>query len=423
MNLRKSLRWTLIAAGAIVVAPLLLLALAVLVLESEWAERRIERFASERLERTVRLDEIDLRFAWPPRIHLDQLRIANPEWAHTKHLLDAEGLAASIQVLPLFTGQVVIDKLSVTRGRAGLEQDGKRATWRFGPRQDEPSRFHLQEVHVEDGWIYYGNAPRKTALHVHARGELGTQGGNIAIAATGTFRGAPAEAAAKAPSLLLSADRPIRLSFEASVGRTSGSGEGTFQASTAGIGIIDGDLQVRGQTLEHLFDLFGVNAPATPPYRLEGHLRHTQKVWTFEPFSGEVGDSDLRGSWSYDTSGEKPMLRANLTSKLLDFNDLGPIIGAPPATGPGETASPAQKRQAQALARKSDLLPDAKFETGRWDEMNAECRRASDGAACGRAPGIADKEAFHSPHAEGRGAEAAAACVRGGGGEKSRPTS
>ncbi len=37
------------------------------------------------------------------------------------------------------------------------------------------------------------------------------------------------------------------------------------------------------------------------------------------------------------------MLKANLISHLLDFDDLGPLVGAPPKTGPGETAAPKQK--------------------------------------------------------------------------------
>jgi uncharacterized protein involved in outer membrane biogenesis len=374
MNVPKLSRRALVVSGFVLLLPVVLLALVIIVLESEWAERRIEQFATERLNRTVQLDEIDLRLAWPPRIHLQLLRIANPDWAKTQDLVDAQDIAATIEFLPLFSGRVVIDLLTIGSGRAGLEQEGERATWRFGPADDQPSPFQLQEAHVDDAWIYYRNPALNTALHIQATGELGPQGGSIALTAKGTFRGDPAHARAKASSLLLARDEPMTLRLEAAVGPTSGTFDGTIQASRHGLRSIDAQVDVRGQTIEHLFDLFGINAPATPPYELHGQLRHSGMRWALDSFSGKVGDSDLRGSLSYDRSGKKPMLTADLQSKLLDFDDLGPLVGAPPGTGSGETASPSQKRQAQARKRDSDLLPDAQFETTRWSEMNADVR-------------------------------------------------
>jgi AsmA family protein len=372
MKLPKIGKTVLITAAIVVLLPLVLLALAIFIVESEWAERRIERFASERLHRTVTLDEIDIRLAWPPEIHLQSLSVANPEWAETKHLIEAEDLLAAVQVLPLFAAQVVIGNLSVARANVGLEQDGQRATWRFGPGDDQQSRVHLPEAQVRNGRIFYGNAPKNTAMHINASGEYGPAGVSIQMTAEGQFRGEPAKAAAKAPSLMLSGDKPIELWAEASIGASSGAVNGTFQASTEGIKSIDADVELRGRTLEHLYDVFGVNLPETPPYRLKGHLRHIEGVWTFDPFAGKVGDSDLRGSWSYDTRGRKPMFQADLTSNLLDFDDLGPLIGVPPATGAGETASPEQKRQAAKLEDESEVLPEKTFSTDRWAEMNAD---------------------------------------------------
>jgi uncharacterized protein involved in outer membrane biogenesis len=61
-------------------------------------------------------------------------------------------------------------------------------------------------------------------------------------------------------------------------------------------------------------------------------------------------------------------------SKLLDLDDLGPVVGAPPKTGPGETASAEQKRKAAELASTSQVLPRERFSTARWDEMDADVR-------------------------------------------------
>ena len=78
-----------------------------------------------------------------------------------------------------------------------------------------------------------------------------------------------------------------------------------------------------------------LNLPETPPYRIQGRFRNQSDAFIFDPLQGRVGDSDLGGSARYTRGGQRPVLKANLVSHLLDFDDLGPLVGAPPKTGPG----------------------------------------------------------------------------------------
>lgn len=354
-----------ILALVILLVPPALLVLAVLVVESEWAERRIERYAGERLNREVRLDEIDLRFAWPPQVHLQTLRVSNPPWAETGDLIDAEDLEAIVQFRPLLDGQVVIDRLTVARGQAGLEKEDGRATWRFGERDDEPGRFHLQEAELGDAKIFYRNAAEQTALHIRGTGALEGADASLELQAEGRFHGEPATARAKAPVIPLSGGRPIRGSLEATVGTTSGSANGTIRIHEGEIRTLDAKVELDGRTLAHLHEVFGLNLPNTPPYSFGGNLHHEQGLWAAEDFAGEVGDSDLRGSWSYDTRGEKPTFTADLTSRRLELNDLAPIIGA------GQSAS---SEHARASAARGDILPEHELATQRWSQMNADVK-------------------------------------------------
>ena len=116
----------------------------------------------------------------------------------------------------------------------------------------------------------------------------------------------------------------------------------------------------------------GGTLPNTPPYAVEGRLRREGARFIMDDFSGKVGDSDLRGNVTYLTGGERRFFRANLRSKRLDFDDLGPLVGAPPKTGPGETASAKQQAKAAQLAASSRILPHEKFSTEHWNEMDAD---------------------------------------------------
>src|SRR5687768_11269113 len=113
-----------IAFAALSCAALLLGGVAAV--ESEWAEPRIASWAAERLERSVGLDTIDIRAAWPPRLTIGRLRVSNPKWATSPTLLEVEGLSATFGVAGWFDGHAVVERLGVERLWADLERDGRR---------------------------------------------------------------------------------------------------------------------------------------------------------------------------------------------------------------------------------------------------------------------------------------------------------
>jgi uncharacterized protein involved in outer membrane biogenesis len=362
-------RW-LIAGAVVLLLPLVLLLGAVLVAQSEWAERWIETRVGERIERDVDIEDLDFDFAWPPVVNLASLRIGNPSWATTPNLVDARTLSASVEVLPLFRKRLVVPFLSAESATAGLERDAGRATWRFGGDEQGESPLALLRVRLGQGQIVYRDTGEQTALDIKVDGSLG-QGGKLNLVANGRFRGEPAKGTASIPSLEPSPTAPIQLVASATVGKTQVAAEGSVASD---LETMDLQLKLSGQSFKDLRKLFGTNLPDTPPYRLAGRLRHSGREWVFDPFKGTVGESDLQGSMSYTTGGKRPMLRANLTSKLLDFDDLGPVVGTPPKTGPGESASAEQKRKAAAIASNTRVLPTQKFSTAGWNTMDADVR-------------------------------------------------
>lgn len=361
-------RRIVLIATAIVLTPIVLLAGFVLLVQSEWGERWAEKQVAERTHREVQLEGIRLRAAWPPIVTFERVRIGNPPWAKTSNLVDAEGLAAQVEVWPLFARRIVVPYLEARKAEAGLELKGDQATWRFGQDERDPSRIDLDRVVLTDGHIVYRNENEDTALDVDVKGSLG-ETGEVRLAANGKYRGEPAKGEATLPGLAAAPTTAIRFAGKGTVGSTQAVAEGTFGTSFE---TFDLQLKLSGQTLKDLHKVFGLVLPETPPYNLAGRLRHSGREWVFDPFNGKVGDSDLRGNVTYLKGGPRPLFRANLESKVLDFDDLGPLVGAPPKTGPGETASPAQRAKAAQLAVSSRVLPHAKFSTERWNEMDAD---------------------------------------------------
>lgn len=363
-------RRLLLIAAVMLLAPIVLVGALAAIVQSEWAERRIERLASAKLDREVQVEGISLRWGWPPGIVFARLRIGNPSWAKTPDLVDAEGLYARVQVPPLFKGMIVIPYLGARKASAGLEMDGERATWRFGKESNEPSRLILMRVFLDDGRIAYLDAREDTNLEVKVKGSLG-EGGELRAEGSGRFRGERTKALALMPELSAQHESPVRFEGEATVGKTKASADGVL--ATDGTSL-DLNLKLAGATLEDLSKVTGIVLPDTPPYQVAGHLTHSGNEWHFNGFRGRVGDSDLAGNVTYTKRKPRPLFQATLRSNVLDLDDLGPVIGAPPGTGPGETAS-AQQQARSAQRKVSDrILPDTEFSTRLWGRMDADVR-------------------------------------------------
>lgn len=367
-------RGLLIALVVILLLPIVLVGGAIVVAQSQWGERQVEKVAGAALGRQVEIDGIGLRWGWPPGVVFGRLRISNPEWAETKDLINAEGLYARVYVGPLFAGKVVIPYLGVRRGTAGLEIDGARATWKFdkNAKPDDPekqSNLFVQRVYLDDGDIRFIDKPRGSDLAIEAKGSAG-EGGELRATAKGKLFNEAVTASARVPGLSPAAEAPIQFDGQARIGRTEIAADGSL--TTQGTGL-DVNLRMAGPTLKELSRISNMVLPDSPPYRLATHLVHNGDTWTADNMRARIGDSDVAGRVEFVQS-KKPFMRADLKAKLLDFDDLGPLIGAPPKTGAGETASSEQVQKAAQRVATDRLLPDKPFETETWGKMDADVK-------------------------------------------------
>src|SRR5258706_3504122 len=86
----------------LVLLPLTVVGGVVLLVQSEWGERWLETQIGSRIHREVQVEEIRVQWVWPPLLHFERIRIANPDWARTPNLIDGTNLYAQFQVSPLF---------------------------------------------------------------------------------------------------------------------------------------------------------------------------------------------------------------------------------------------------------------------------------------------------------------------------------
>ena len=366
----RAVRWT---AAALLLPPALA-ALGIALFGWNWLRGPIERVALQQTGRALVIGgDLGLHLAWPLlRLHAGSVSFANPSWAQEPQMVRAQSVDVAVDLPQLLQRKLAFPEVRLKVASVFLEQGSAgRKSWLLDlQQQDEGARIPIGSIAIEQGTLGYDDAAQTT----HIRAQLATQVVDIAGAAIdglsfkaqGQYQGLVLRALGSGgPVLALRDDsKPYALKIDASVGRTGVQGEGTVTGALK-LSEIDMRMSVHGDSLDQLFPLLGIAFPATHAYRTEGRLLHRPGLWRYQAFTGRIGESDIAGSLQVQPGAKRALLSGELNSRLLDLDDLGPVIGARTAKG---SAAPAPR------AKAGRVLPDLPFRTERWHSVDAQVR-------------------------------------------------
>ena len=188
----------------------------------------------------------------------------------------------------------------------------------------------------------------------------------------GKFNGDTVSGSGKAGAILSLKQQttPFPVMANVRVGKTMVSVEGSITKPTD-LAALDMRLKLSAPSMARLYALSGVVLPETPPFSTEGHLIGTlgknNSHWVYEKFSGKVGSSDIGGSLDFKTrpAPDRPLLSGAIVSQLLQFSDLGALIGA-------DSNANKTERGAAAVQPGDKVLPVETFKTERWTSIDAD---------------------------------------------------
>jgi uncharacterized protein involved in outer membrane biogenesis len=118
------------------------------------------------------------------------------------------------------------------------------------------------------------------------------------------------------------------------------------------------NVSLSGPNLARLTGLTGVPLPLTPTYDIKAHLLRQDKFWLLRDISGTMGHSDIHGTVKIDATGDRPQIDTDLTSKNLDYRDVGSLIGIDPAKY--ESADKGKQKPGSGNAGRDAAKPPAK---------------------------------------------------------------
>jgi AsmA family protein len=388
----KGMRWT---AGISV----FLIALLVLIAFFPWDLLRqpINRYVSGQLGRRFEITRhLDVKLGRTTTVTADGVEIANPEWARKALLLKATSAEFDIHVWPLLFGKVQIPRISLKSPELGLqaESDGRR-TWALSrDTSDAGAVPDIGSLLVDQGTLSYIDSGQ--GADIAAQFSIASESARelpLDLKATGKWKGEKFTADGRTGGVLKlskNIEGSFPLQVNALVGRTNLKANGTL-TDLAELAGVDVTFDMQGRNLDELYKLTGVVLPSTPPYKVRGKLVRQGDAWMASQMQGTLGNSDVSGALTFDQSAEVAMLTGKLQSRLLDFEDLGPVIGlapspraAKPAKSPSsasaasagpqdakaEANQPAPKAPPANASRK--VLPTAVLDLAKLKSMNAD---------------------------------------------------
>lgn len=351
------------------------------------------RYVSNRLGRHFEITRhLNVHLGRITTVRVDGLELANPEWAKKPYLLKATAAEFDVALWPLLRGEVVLPRVSLTEPQVGLqiESDGRR-TWALSRNTaDAGAAPQIGSLIVDKGAVNYLSTSQGADLLVQFSIAADTSAPMAAsvsavimplsFEATGKWKNEVFSASGRTGSVLqlsegMNAAFPIALSV--ATGKTTLKAQGSVENLSQFSGL-DATFDLDGRNLEDIYKLAGVVLPSTPPYKLRGKLSKHGKLWSAIEIQGVLGSSDINGDLHFDTSGPVALLTGKLQSKLLDFQDLRPVIGIPAKSSivalvPRPSGGMSSRQQKATPAKSAGkVLPTATLDLVRLKAMNAD---------------------------------------------------
>ena len=315
-----------------------------------------------------------------PHLQARDVRLGNPDamGADGAQLASVGQLAFSLNPLALLEQKISIPELRFDTPQVHLlrGKDGKN-NWTFERQaQASPWKLELQSVVFSKGTVYLTDALTQAEMRADVNTIAGDARYGIAWKLTGNYHGQAIVGGGKAGGVL-SLQRqgtPFPVQADVRVGGTTVAIDGTLTRPTD-LAALDVRLKVSGPSMARLYPLTGVLLPETPRFSTEGHLTGTLAPgggeWVYDQFSGKVGSSDIGGKLAFSASKPRKRLTGEVHSRLLQFSDLGPLVGADSSTSKAERGVPST----QPAGR---VLPVETFKTERWTSLDADVRYTAD---------------------------------------------
>jgi uncharacterized protein involved in outer membrane biogenesis len=382
--IRTTAIWTVLAAGVAVFA---------YEFSWDWFRGPVAHYASARTGRDVRvLGHLHVHpFSWTPWASVDGVTVGNPKWMGPGQTANLGRTTVQLALKPLLKldpkkRALILPLLDIERPTVSLYADSTgRNNWTFGKGGGQAKLPLIQHFVLRDGALHIRDEQRKltfdgTVTTTENAGKFSAEA--FHLQGKGALNAAPFLAEITGgPLVHVQKDRPYPFNMDVHSAFTHVVARGQV-TRPFDLGRLEAAVDVSGRDLADLYHLTGVVLPNTPAYLLSGDFTREGQLYRIRHFAGRVGRSDLEGALQVQPVKGRKFLKADLSSRTLDFTDLGALFGGPQAGKSAALEKAAMQAQKTSTGR---LLPDAPLDVERVRVMDADLRYHAQSV---KAPGL-----------------------------------
>lgn len=323
--------------------------------------------------------DLDLGISLTPTLRVEGVTFANAEWGSRPEMAQIERLEASVELIPLLSGEARINRILLSGLDLLIETDAQgRGNWQFAAKEPASAKDGgtaatgteadpdadgglaiepvVREVVFENVRVTYRDGVAKqsyevllTRLTAEAEGNTGP----IAFDGNGQFAQTPFRLGGQVGSLaaVLNDERfPFALkgsAFAAEFGL-----DGVIGNPKQGTGL-DLKVSVTAADLPKSVASLAALAPglagaAVPPgpAKISGQVRQTETGFALADLQASLGENAISGTATLDLAATRPQVTAEFSASRLDLASLlsaspepqkaPPVTAAPPVTGKNE---------------------------------------------------------------------------------------
>ncbi|MBY6258398.1 AsmA family protein [Phytobacter diazotrophicus] len=341
-----------------------------------------------------------------PHIHADDIVLGNPPEIPEVTMVHLPRVEATLAPLALLTKTVYLPWIKLQKPDARLIRLSEKSNnWTFklaSAENNDPNAqpsgwsFRLDNILFDQGRIAVNDKVSKADIEIlvdplgkplpfnevtgNSKDKTRVADYVFGLKAQGRYNGQPLTGTGKIGGMLAlrSEDTPFPVQADFRSGNTRVAFVGKVNDPMK-MGGVDLQLKFAGDTLGDLYELTGVLLPDTPPFETDGHLvakidSEKSSVYDYRDFNGRIGESDIHGSLTYTTGKPRPKLEGDLESRQLRLADLGPLIGVDSGKGGDKAKQAEQKKGEKNIQPAGKVLPYDRFETDKWNTMDADVR-------------------------------------------------
>jgi AsmA family protein len=393
-------------ATIVAVPAMLLLAIAVVVyfFDWNWLKHPIERFASARAGRTVRIAGNLRGHVWSrsPSFTVEGLEIGDPQWDAARPMAEVDRLSIELELWQLIRGNFVLRSVELDHPQLYLHREKSgRANWTFentapaDSAAERPAKLPaIRDLTIDSGTLEVVDEIR----HLNLKGTVvahdsasGKESMPFQVRTKGTINSKPFKASIEGGALLgLTPGTPYPFTLAITAGSNEIEASGRV-LKPFDFGALELSVKLRGQDLAELYYLTQLALPNSPPYALQAHIERNGMKVAVTDITGKYGNSDLGGRIDIDASRKRPDLKANLVSKHLFLDDFAAITGAKPDNSGQSLDEHAPKVPQTQVSRAAPapggrFFPDAQLQVDRLRAMDAEVSFRATAIEAGKVP-------------------------------------